>query len=157
LPWGWTGTTPSSGVKANGKTFKAHLDGYNQMDLLTGKGPGKRKELFYFSADGDLNAIRVGPWKVIFTEMWGNLPTAWHKTPSWPLLVNLRQDPYERFHDQSSMYFKWWADRMWVMVPAQQVVAKHLASLKEFPPARSSSLSVSQVLESMTTWAKPTQ
>ena len=48
------------GVKADGKTFKAHLDGFNQMDLLTGKGPGKRNEIFYFSADGDLCAIRVG-------------------------------------------------------------------------------------------------
>ena len=40
------------GVKADGKTFKAHLDGFNQLDLLTGKGPGKRKSLFYFDGDG---------------------------------------------------------------------------------------------------------
>ena len=56
------------GVKADGKTFKAHLDEFNQMDLLTGKGPGKRKELFCFSADGDLCAVRVGDWKVNFTD-----------------------------------------------------------------------------------------
>ena len=144
------------GVQADGKTFKAHLDGYNQMDLLTGKGPGTRKEFFYFSGDGDLNAIRVGDWKVIFTEMWGNLPTAWHKTPSWPLIVNLRRDPYERFHDQSSMYFKWWADRMYVMVPAQTKVAEHLASLKEFPPARGSSLSLGKILDAIQ-YASPGQ
>ena len=144
------------GVKADGKTFKAHLDGYNQMDLLTGKGPGARKEFFYFSGDGDLNAIRVQDWKIVFTEMWGNLPTAWHKTPSWPLITNLRRDPYERFHDQSSMYFKWWADRMYVMVPAQKKVAEHLKSLKEFPPARGSSLSLGKILDRMQ-YAKPGQ
>lgn len=143
------------GVKADGKTFKAHLDGYNQMDLLTGKGPGTRKEVFYFSGDGDLNAIRVGEWKITFTEMWGNLPTAWHKTPSWPLITNLRRDPYERFHEQSSMYTKWWADRMYLMVPAQEIVGKQLATLKEFPPARGSSLSLGKLMDKIT-WATST-
>ena len=140
------------GVKADGKTFKAHLDGYNQMDALTGKGPGARKEIFYFSGDGDLNAIRVGDWKITFTEMWGNLPTAWHKTPSWPLITNLRRDPYERFTDQSSMYTKWWAMRMFLMVPAQTYVGKQLATLKEFPPARGSSLSLGKLMDKIT-WA----
>ena len=144
------------GVKADGKIFKAHLDGYNQMDLLTGKGPGARKEFFYFSGDSGLNAIRVGDWKVIFTEMWGNLPTAWHKTPSWPLVVNLRRDPYERFHDQSSMYLKWWAERMYILVPAQTKVAEHLESLKEFPPARGSSLSLGKILDAIQ-YASPGQ
>ena len=36
------------GVKLGDRTYKNHLDGYNQMDLLTGKGPSKRHELFYF-------------------------------------------------------------------------------------------------------------
>ncbi|NOR23194.1 MAG: sulfatase-like hydrolase/transferase [Desulforhopalus sp.] len=142
------------GVEADGKTFKAHLDGFNQMDLLTGNGPGKRKEIFYFSGDGDLNAIRVGDWKIIFTEMWGNLPTAWHKTPSWPLIVNLRRDPYEKFVYESSLYFKWWADRMYIMVPAQEVVAKKLESLKEFPPARGSSLSLGKIMDKIQ-YARP--
>ena len=140
------------GVKADGKTFKAHLDGYNQMDVLTGTGPGARKEIFYFSGDGDLNAIRVGDWKITFTEMWGNLPTAWHKTPSWPLITNLRRDPYERFTDQSSMYTKWWAKRMFLMVPAQTYVARELETLKEFPPARGSSLSLGKLMDKIT-WA----
>ncbi|RLA00794.1 MAG: arylsulfatase [Gammaproteobacteria bacterium] len=141
------------GVKADGKTFKAHLDGYNQMDLLTkGNGNGTRNEIFYFSGDGDLNAVRVGEWKIIFTEMWGNLPTAWKKTPSWPLIVNLRRDPYEKFLYESDMYTKWWADRMYLMVPAQVVVGKQLATLKEFPPARGSSLSLGKLMDRIT-WA----
>jgi len=140
------------GVKADGKTFKAHLDGYNQMALLTGKGPGTRKNFFYFSGDGDLNAIRMGEWKIVFTEMWGALPTAWHKTPSWPLITNLRRDPYERFNSQSQMYLKWWADRMYMLVPAQVAVGEHLETLKEFPPARGSSLSLGKLMDRIT-WA----
>ena len=141
------------GVKADGKTFKAHLDGYNQMDLLTkGNGHGTRKEMLYFSGDGDLNAIRLGEWKIVFTEMSGALPTAWHKTPSWPLITNLRRDPYERFDSQSQMYLKWWADRMYMLVPAQVAVGEHLATLKEFPPARGSSLSLGKLMDRIT-WA----
>jgi len=144
------------GVEADGKTFKAHLDGFNQMDLLTGKSPGARKQLYYFDGDGNLNAVRIGEWKVIFTEMSGNLPTAWHKTPSWPLIVNLRRDPYERFDSQSEMYMKWWAERMFVMEPAKAAVGAHLQSLKDFPPARGSSLSLGQIFEKIQ-YASPGQ
>ena len=140
------------GVKADGKTFKAHIDGFNQHDLLTGKGPGKRKNLFYFDGDGGLNAVRLDheghAWKITFTEMHGDLPTAWHKRPSWPLITDLRQDPYEYFgRDTSMMAGKWWADRMYLMVPAQQLVGSYLKSLDEFPPTRGSSLSLGKILD----------
>ena len=36
------------GVKLGDRTYKNHLDGYNQMALLEGKGPSARHELFYF-------------------------------------------------------------------------------------------------------------
>ena len=150
------------GVKADGKTFKAHLDGYNQYDLLTkGNGHGTRDRLFYFDGDGDLNAIRLDheghAWKVTFTVMSGDLPTAWKKHPSWPIITDLRQDPYEYFDRYSApTAFKWWADRMYLMVPAQQVVAEHLQSLQEFPPARGSSLSLGKIMEQIR-YAKPGQ
>jgi arylsulfatase len=137
------------GRKVGDKTFKAHLDGYNQMDLLAGKGPGKRREKFYFDAEGNLNALRYEDWKITWTEMDGNIRTAWRKTPSWPIITNLRQDPYERFPTEAEAYMKWSADRMFLMVPAQVFVREYLETLKEFPPAQGSSLSINQVLESM--------
>jgi arylsulfatase len=73
------------GHKANGKTFKVNLDGYNQMDLLSGKGPGKRNEIFYFDAGGNLNAVRYKDWKLHFTYIEGDLTEAYRKTPSWPV------------------------------------------------------------------------
>ena len=36
------------GVTLEGQTYKNHLDGYDQTDLLLGKGPSARHELFYF-------------------------------------------------------------------------------------------------------------
>jgi arylsulfatase len=141
-----------SGYKADGKTFKMHLDGYNQMDMLTGKNPsGNRKEIFYFDAGGNLNALRYEDWKVHFSIIEGNLTTAYRKSPSWPIIVNLRQDPYERAPGESLMYLRWQGEKMWTMVPAQAIVSDFLASFKDFPPAKSGSLSVDKVLQQMTT------
>jgi len=138
------------GFKADGKKFKAHLDGYNQMELLTtGKG-GKRNELYYFDGGGDLNAVRWGEWKIMFTDMSGNLATAWKKSPSWPYITNLRRDPYERFYQEGDMYLRWFGSRMFLMGPVQDLVAKQLESTKEFPPARGSSLSLGVLLDNIT-------
>lgn len=139
------------GYKAGNKTFKAHLDGYNQFDLFTGKGAGKRNEIFYFDAGGNLNAVRYKDWKVIFTMQEGDITTAYRKSPSWPRIISLRQDPYERFMSESRMYIRWMADKMWLMVPSQVLVRQHLESLKEFPPTRGSSLSVNKLLQQMQT------
>ena len=139
------------GYQAGDKTFKAHIDGYNQLDLLTGKGPGKRQEIFYFDAAGNLNAVRYQDWKIVFTLVEGDITTAYRKSPSWPRIINLRQDPYERFAFESQMYLRWMADKMWLMVPSQTLVANHLESLKEFPPTRGSSLSVDKVLQQLQT------
>ena len=141
-----------TGYKADGKTFKSYLDGYNQLDMLTGENPeGNRKEIFYFDAGGNLNALRYGDWKVHFSIIEGDLTTAYRKSPSWPVIVNLRQDPYERAPDESRMYLRWQGEKMWTMVPAQSIVSEFLASFKDFPPAKSGSLSVDKVLQQMTT------
>lgn len=134
------------GYEAAGKTFKAHLDGYNQTDLLFGQGPGARNEIFYFDAGGNLNAVRYKDWKVHFTIMEGAINEAYRKTPSWPLIVNLRMDPYEVGPDAALYVRNFYADQMWMFVPAQALVANFLESFKEFPPTRGDSLSVDSVL-----------
>jgi arylsulfatase len=133
------------------KTFKVHLDGYDQSALLSGKGPGQRKEIFDFDAGGNLNAVRYQNWKLHFCVMEGDITEAYRKTPSWPVVVNLRQDPFERFVFESRMYLRWMADKLWTFVPAQQIVGAFLATFREFPPSqKSDSLSVDQLLAKLT-------
>ena len=67
----------------------------------------------------------------------------------WPVVINLRADPYERMWQESQMYLRWAVDQMWTYVPAQQYVARFLATFQEFPPVRGSSLSVDQVLQEL--------
>jgi len=137
------------GHSANGKSFKAHLDGYNQVDLLSEKGPGKRKEIFYFDAGGHLNAVRYNDWKAHFTIMEGSIAEAYRKSPSWPLIVNLRMDPFEDGPDAAMYVRNFYAETMFMFVPAQAYVSQFLETFKEFPPSAGDSLSVDAVLNQM--------
>ena len=137
------------GHQAAGKTFKTHLDGYDQTALLTGTGPGARDEIFYFDAGGNLNAIRFQDWKIHFTIMEGAINEAYRKTPSWPLVINLREDPFE-VSPEAARYIKWYADQMWMFVPAQAYVGNFLETFKEFPASQAvGSLSVEAALKSL--------
>jgi len=140
----------NGGHRANGKRFKAHLDGYDQTALLAGEGPSARDEIFYFDAGGNLNALRYNDWKIHFTIMEGAINEAYRKTPSWPLLINLRMDPFEVSPDSALYVREFYADQMWTFVPAQALVGEFLATFKEFPPTEGGSLSVEKVLDELT-------
>jgi len=138
-----------TGYKANGKNFKVHLDGYNMMPFFKGEvNESPRNEIFYFDQGGNLNAVRYKNWKLHFTYMEGAINEAFRKTPAWPLVINLRADPYE-VSWESSMYTRWYAENMWLFVPAQTYVGEFLGTFKEFPPVGGSSLGIDGVLKSL--------
>lgn len=138
-----------NGHQANGKTFKQHLDGYNMLPFLKGEvEESPRKEIFYFDAGANLNAIRYGMWKLHFSIMDGAINTAYRKSPSWPLVINLRADPYEASWE-SGLYTRWYGENMWLFVPAQRYAAEFLATFKDFPPQTGSSLSIDKVVQQM--------
>jgi arylsulfatase A-like enzyme len=138
-----------AGLKVGDKTFKNHLDGYNFLPFFKGDEPkGPRKEFFYFTDSGDLNAMRYNDWKIEFSWVKGNLFTGQVQTQNVPIVVNLRQDPFERFPDESLMYARWWGDKLWTLVPAQVIVGQFLQTFQEFPPSqRGGSYSVKQFLD----------
>ncbi len=144
------------GVQAIGREYKVHLDGYNFLPYFKGEvEEGPRKEIFYFSDDGDLTALRYDDWKLIFLEQkaWGTL-RAWMEP--WtelriPLIINLRRDPYERAYRTSNTYYDWLLNRAYFLVPAQQYVGNFLATFQEFPPRqKAASFNLEQVMEKMT-------
>jgi arylsulfatase len=143
------------GFSAGHKHFKVHLDGYNQLGLLTGKEPSARKEYFYFSDDGDLLAVRYDNWKMTFMEQRcrGTLQV-WAEpfTPlRLPKMCNLRTDPYEHADVTSNTYYDWVLDHAFLCVPTQQIVGKFLATFREFPPRqKAASFTVDQALEKLT-------
>lgn len=145
-----------TGYKAIGRNYKVHLDGYNFLPLLTGKEKeGPRHEIFYFSDDGDLTALRYNDWKAVFMEQriaetfetWANPFTPLRV----PLIFNLRRDPYERSQLTSNTYYDWMLDRVFLLVPAQTYVAEFLGTFKDYPPRqKAASFSLDKVMEKLT-------
>jgi arylsulfatase A-like enzyme len=139
------------GVTVGGKTFKTHLDGYNFIPFFKGEVPaGPRHEFFYFSNTADLMAMRYDQWKVSFKTIKGNLFTGEASSTQAPIVTNLRQDPWERYQDESMNYGKWWGDKLWTMVPATVIVSQFLGTFKEYPPSQASGgLTVTQFLDAV--------
>ena len=143
------------GVDANGRDYKVHLDGYNMLPLLSGEvEEGPRKEVFYFSDDGDLTALRYDDWKMIFMEQKATGTFRVWMEPFVPLRVplieNLRRDPYERAEITSNTYYDWLLDRAFLLVPAQAYVGEFLKTFKDYPPRqKAASFSLDQVMEKM--------
>jgi arylsulfatase len=123
------------GKQLGDRTYKVHLDGYDQTDLITGKGPSKRREIFYF-AEGTLGAIRVGDYKYRFIDQPGGWLGGTVKV-DWPILTNLRLDPFERTNLSGSLaFYNWYAYEFWRFVLVQEVVAMAAQSFVEFPPVQ---------------------
>jgi arylsulfatase len=121
------------GKQVGDTTHKVYLDGYNQMDLLTGKGPSVRHEVYYFT-ESTLSAVRIDDFKYRFTDQ----PNGWFGATvkvDWPMLVNLRLDPFERTGMSGSInYYNWFAYQFWRFVFVQQQVGKLAQSALDFPP-----------------------
>ena len=121
------------GKQIGGTTYKVHLDGYDQTDVLTGKGPSKRHEIFYF-AESTLGAVRIDDYKYRFIDQ----PNGWlggTVKVDWPILVNLRLDPFERTGLNGSLnFYHWFVYEFWRFVFVKQEVAKYAQTFLEYPP-----------------------
>ena len=129
------------GTKLGDRSYKNHLDGYNQLDLLLGKGSSKRHELFYF-AGPRLGAVRIDEMKYQFLQQ----PQGWpgpKVSTDMPVLVNLRQDPFERFSmigGETALTGGWgysmdfYAREFWRFVMVQQKVAELAKTAIDYPP-----------------------
>jgi arylsulfatase A-like enzyme len=132
------------GAQLGERTYKNHLDGYNQLDLLTGKGPSARHEIFYFG-EAQLGAIRVDDFKFQFFQQ----PFGWpgeKVSTDMPTIVNLRQDPFERtpslrgesLNNSGGGYMNdFLAREFWRFVQVQQKVAELAQTAIEYPPMQS--------------------
>jgi arylsulfatase len=131
----------AGGHRACGKSFRAHLDGYDLTPYLIGReAESPRKYFIYFDDDGHLVAMRASNWKAVFLEQRcpGTLQI-WAEpfTPlRVPKLYNLRTDPYERADITSNTYYDWFVDHIYFIYYVQDAVADFVATFAEFPPAQ---------------------
>ena len=127
------------GKKIGDRTYRNHLDGYNQMAAITGQGPSTRHEIFYLG-ESTVGAVRIDDYKFRFIDQ----PQGWlgEKThPDVPYITNLRLDPFERTgwpgngtKDGAQQYFDWFKYQFWRFVFVQQVMAKEIQTFLDYPP-----------------------
>lgn len=125
--------TSTVGSPVLNRDYRVHLDVSNNLHLIIGQEKSSpRKEIFYFSDDGDLTALRYGNWKIIFMEQRvEGTSQAWAEpfVPlRLPLIFSLRRDPFERATETSNTYYDWLIDRVYLLVPLQAYVQKFLTT-----------------------------
>lgn len=137
----------AKGMKANGRDFKVHLDGYNFLPYLQGKADkGPRDSIMYFDQGGNLNAIRWNDWKLSFAvNSEGNIATATRETPAWANITNLRMDPYERGAKEGGEAMKFIAQNMWLLVPVQAKIKAFFSDFDQYPYQTGSSLNAAGI------------
>ncbi len=124
-----------AGKEIGGKTYKVHLDGYDQSDILLNQGRTQRKDFYYFT-EATFHGLRYGDWKLLFVDQ-----EDWFRAEqvplSTPFIINLKLDPFERLiHGRG--YDEWAENRSWVFGPAGAQIARFVASFKEYPPSQKS-------------------
>ena len=121
------------------RTYKNHLDGYNQLDAITGKGPSNRHEIFYLG-ESTVGAVRIDDYKFRFIDQ----PHGWLGAKTHvdvPYITNLRLDPFERTgwpndgtKEGAEQYFDWFKYQFWRFVFVQQLIGKELQTFIDYPP-----------------------
>lgn len=128
------------GYSAIGRNYKNYIDGVNQLDYITGKTKvAPRKEFIYVNDDGQVVAMRYDAWKAVFLENRGMAFEVWREPFTElrvPLLFNLRRDPLEKAQHNSNTYNDWFLDRVYVLVPMQQMAGEFLMTMKDYPPSQ---------------------
>jgi arylsulfatase len=142
------------GHEANGKEFKVHIDGYNLLPYLLGEADeSPRTFFFYTNDDGQITAIRINDWKVVFMEQRAKRMQLWAEPfveLRLPKIFNLRRDPFERADENSNTYWDWWFDHIPAMYVAQALTAEQIQTFKDFPPRQKpASFNLDRVLEKM--------
>jgi arylsulfatase len=136
----------ASGMDANGKKFKVHLDGFNFLPYFEGKEKsGPRDAIYYFDQGGNLNALRWNDWKLSFATTHGNIATGTRKVSAWALISNLRMDPYERGLEDGGGAIDFLARNMWLLVPIQGKIKEFFADFDQFPFQTGNTLNASGI------------
>jgi arylsulfatase len=128
------------GVELNGREYRNHIDGYNQLDYLTGAvDTSPRHEFWYVNDDGQVVAARYDDWKVVFLENRGEAFGVWREPfveLRVPLIFNLRRDPFEKAQHNANVYDDWFLSRPYIIVPIQGLAAQFQQTMVDYPPSQ---------------------
>ena len=123
------------GKKVGEQTFKVHLDGYDQSDILLRMGKTRRMDYYYFT-ETTFHGLRYGNWKMLFRDQ-----KTWFRADNSeltsPYIINLKLDPFERFVEARG-YDEWSENRSWLFGPSMMQMAEFVKSFQDYPPRQPS-------------------
>jgi arylsulfatase A-like enzyme len=128
-------------------TYKVHLDGYDQSKFLTSvsgtigtanDAKSARNNFFYSDDDGDLVAMREGPYKYVFQEQRAQGTMLVWAEPFTNLrlqkIFNVMMDPFERADITSNTFWDWQLNHVQNMYGVMAEVLAFAETFKEYPP-----------------------
>jgi arylsulfatase A-like enzyme len=141
------------GVQEGGKSFKVHLDGYNQVPYLSGKTGTARHEFVYFDDDGDLVAYRDDRFKYVFSRQDAHGMEIWRVPMTKmraPMFIDLLSDPYEYAPSNAAAWEDFSVKHAFLILPAVEKIARYLATYKQFPPRQApASFNVDELIKTL--------
>jgi len=143
-----------NGHQVGDKTFRVHIDGYNILPYLMGEVQVSPRNFFYYSNDdGQITAIRIGDWKIVFMEQRAKGMMVWAEPfveLRIPKIFHLRRDPFERADESSNVYWDWVLEHIPGIYAAQGLTAQQIQSFIDFPPRQKpASFNLDSILEKM--------
>jgi arylsulfatase len=124
-----------------------YIDGVNNLDYWTGKSGESARTDFIYYYESQLTAIRYRQWKAHFATKQDYYAPLVEQT--FPILFNLRADPYESWDDtgeRSDMLQR----KTWLNGPMQAILRAHIGSLMQYPPVqKAKTLDFSRLLDSL--------
>jgi arylsulfatase len=148
---------------------KTKLDGFSQVDYLTGKSEKSARDTFFYYMGHIPSAVRYKNWKFYYTmpsetASGGFLPPIPYK---WTMIQNIMRDPFEQAvgAEQKTLFSVAGALAApstayvydWNILPIGQLLwEKELRSYKDFPPLQqAASYNLDQILQSIKEHSNP--
>jgi arylsulfatase len=147
-----------TGYTVGDKTFKNHIDGFNQIGLLTNGEPTQHGIFYYFTDRGDLAGVRYDRWKVVLMQQNSIGLDVWSDPLAdlrMPRIIDLRTDPFERAPEVSGNYDTWMIQHAFVGYPVRDYVAAFQSTFIDYPP-RQAQAKIQQIQQLIEMLADPT-
>ncbi|WP_084812209.1 arylsulfatase [Flammeovirga pacifica] len=146
-----------SGIDYADRKVQTTIDGFNMMPYFTGKAEeSPRHNFIYTSDDGDITAVRMDDWKVVFMEQRAKTMQVWAEPfvkLRIPKVFNIRRDPYERADTDSNGYWNWMAKRAPYIYKGGYTCGGFIQSLYKYPQIEKiDSFSIDQVMDDFKDW-----
>jgi arylsulfatase len=118
-------------------TYNVHIDGFDQLPMLTEGVQTLRDEYYYFGDTGQMVGMRQGRWKLIMQEQLSEGFDVWFQPYTElrsPMIVDLLGDPFEKAMQVSGSYEVWMLHHMFLLAPMVQTSQLFLSTFQDYPP-----------------------